>query len=299
MPARALFRLFLALVAAAPGGCSFTKVVKDPDDKDKGFRFYKSKPYLMVKPIDGASPNMYSVELQHHADYSEEYSAHIYSGLGTNNTKLTFSPSGTLSETDVSVDSGASAFLTAAATLLGTTPNLLAGRPPAAGGNTKSAKDGVPTPFTVKAYGVPIGLYEAVLSAGVDGRKKLYGWRYVGFLPFDQCPVESAGGVAKSCDDNDLFGLVTIGNAMYFRRLADMKNEPEDKELNAPAPDAPAVVLGECKPVPQAVIPKPMTDPDATRGGQLPPKEKKKEGKKPEGPSNLQSGRTRLDFSSE
>jgi hypothetical protein len=200
-------------------GCASTKVVKDPGPHDCGFRFYRSKPYLKITPKDASTPNMYTIEMVALPDYTEEYSAHIRAGLGTNSTELAFSEYGVLTSTTVNVDSKASELISSVASLLGTTPNLL--RPPPAGGaETKVAP---PDKATVTAFDVPIGYYEAVLTKGIDGKKRLYGWRYVGFMPSANCPTEMmGGGEAQCCNETELYGLVTVGNAMMFRRLSDI-----------------------------------------------------------------------------
>ncbi|HEY6563861.1 MAG TPA: hypothetical protein VIY86_05160, partial [Pirellulaceae bacterium] len=72
---------------------------------------------------------------------------------------------------------------------------------------------------TVHATNVPLGLYEAVLSPGPDGRKRLYGFRYVGFFPYATCPLESCGVACTSCGDADLYGLVFEEGSMVFRPL--------------------------------------------------------------------------------
>ena len=169
-------------------------------------------------------PNIYTLTLVHHADYSEEYSAQIYAGLGTNSTQLTFNDAGVLMSTTVSVDSKANELITSLAGLIGTTPNLL--RPAERRGGGEMAVPEV-AKMSVEAYDVPLGYYEMVLSPGPDGHRQLYGWRYIGFMPFKQCPVTSGGETCTTCLEEDLYGLVTIGDKMYFRKLSDIAKQPE------------------------------------------------------------------------
>ena len=36
----------------------------------------------------------------------------------------------------------------------------------------------------ILATNIPFGFYEAVIARDPKGKKQLYGWRYVGFMPF-------------------------------------------------------------------------------------------------------------------
>ena len=73
--------------------------------------------------------------------------------------------------------------------------------------------------MAVPASNVPIGLYEAVISKGCDGKKRLYGFRYVGFMPYSACPLESCGGETRPCFDGQVYGLVFDGKQMTFKLL--------------------------------------------------------------------------------
>lgn len=89
----------LLLIGALAGmlaglGCTpRTFVRKNPGPKDCGVRYYRPKPYLMVKPAvdrNGAPiPGFVSIETTVLPDFSEEYSIHIRSGLGNNKTSIT------------------------------------------------------------------------------------------------------------------------------------------------------------------------------------------------------------------
>ncbi len=72
----------------------------------------------------------------------------------------------------------------------------------------------------VRGTNIPFGLYEAIIGK-YNCRKRLYGFRYVGFLPYSNCPVEFAGCEPHSCDATVLYGLVFDKEAgvMVFKEL--------------------------------------------------------------------------------
>jgi hypothetical protein len=73
----------------------------------------------------------------------------------------------------------------------------------------------------VAATNVPIGYYESVISKDACGKKRLFGFRYLGFLPFSPCPVEMCGSDHLSCQNvpSDLYGMVFKQGVMTFCRL--------------------------------------------------------------------------------
>ena len=93
----------------------------------------------------------------------------------------------------------------------------------------------------VKAYRVPLGFYEAVVSRGPGCRKHLYGWRYVGFAPFNTCPLESTGLGGTDCNSSDLFGLVFEDDTLDFKRIDELAFDTitvTSAAANSPANDA-------------------------------------------------------------
>lgn len=207
--------LLVCLVGAV--GCTpRTFVRKNPDDRDCGIRYYRPKPYLMIEPMldrQGAPVDGYvTLSRVMLPDFSEEYSIHIRSGLGVNNTSVVLEDGWNLTKLDVDIDSQFDESLRAAAELAKALPIATAG-----GGVGDERK----TP--VRAVNVPIGLYESVVSAGRDGKKRLYGFRYVGFLPYASCPVESGGLECHSCDGGGVYALTfNRDGAMEFRPLPEV-----------------------------------------------------------------------------
>ena len=211
------------LAVAAAAGCASTRFKPNPGSHDCGFRYYRPKPFLLIQPPEGTeNPNLVKMELKWLPDFSEQYSIHIRPGVGTNHTVVDLTDGWNIKGVHATLDSKASEFLTAIAGLLGTVPKLLApipggGDPPMVATNQS---------VTVEAYDVPLGFYESVVGSGPDGKKRLYGWRYVGFAPFANCPIDGQGVACAPCDQTDLYGLVNIDGKLYFRKLSDLANKP-------------------------------------------------------------------------
>lgn len=200
-----LLGAFVPLAAAA---CTSTFVRKDPGQHDRGIRFYRPKPYLLVEPAAGVSNDLVVMSLAYLPDFSEEYSIHVRAGFGVNKTKITLEDGWKLTQLDVDVDSKTSENITAIAGLIESIGGLI----PAARAFGPSDK------ACIKASNVPLGYYESVISPGPDGRKRLYGWRYVGFAPFAACPQQGTGADCLDCQS--LYGLVFESGAMVFKPLA-------------------------------------------------------------------------------
>ncbi len=217
---RALLCGLLALVLlTGQMGCARTVVRRNPDACDEGLRFYRSKPYLLLSPKEGDTTKVV-ISLQYMPDFSEEYSVQAYTGfIGTNKTEVSLNESGVLTALNVSVDSKASEFVKSVGELIGSLPEPTA------------KESAVPSPairsegMAVRAYRVPLGYYEAVVSRGPDCRKHLYGWRYVGFAPFNQCPLESTGMECTDCCSSSLFGLVSESGTLVFKRIDELAHD--------------------------------------------------------------------------
>ena len=185
-------------------GCPSTQVVKNPGDADTGVRFYRSKPYLLLKPVKEDNSKV-ELSVVYMPDYSEEYSVHIKPGIGTNATQVSLNDQGVLTGLNVNLDSKTAENITAVGNLASNVGGLF------------KATD---ANMRLEAHDVPLGFYEAVI--GYDGcKKRLYGWRYVGFMPFNDCPLEVTGGPhAACCDQGIVWGLVFEGNKLVFKQLA-------------------------------------------------------------------------------
>ncbi len=208
MPTKVNFVLLSSLVLLAIG-CASTTVTRHPAPNDCGVRFYRPKPYLLVTPDGGNSPQAVQIKLEYLPDFSEEYSINIRSGLGANKTKVTLDQGWNLTKIDYDVDSKVPENIEAVAELIDKVGGIL---PTAKADNERT---------TVKANNVPLGYYEAVLGSGPCGGKQLFGWRYIGFLPYAQCPTDMSGYACGDCQSESLFALVFENGTMTFKSLAD------------------------------------------------------------------------------
>lgn len=214
------FGLLLASVAAlVGGGCASTTVRQNPGEHDHGFRFYRPKPYLFVQPAGGPAadadaPDYVSIDWMMLPDFSEQYSIHARAGLGINESKITLADGWNLTQVDYSIDSrtdenikSIGGLIKAAATVLGKSSAPV---PPAA---ERIAGALVP------AHNVPFGFYEAVIDRDPSGTKRLYGFRYLGFMPYGPCPIAPTGSQAECCQTAAVYGLVNENGMTVFKRL--------------------------------------------------------------------------------
>jgi hypothetical protein len=203
-----------------------TIIKPNPGPRDRGIRYYRPKPYLFVKPLvakDGtAVDGMVTLEMTTLPDFSEEYSIHIRSGFGINETKVTLEDGWNLTSINVDVDSQVDENLTAVSDLVGNIPKLTGEV------NTQS--------MNCKASNVPMGLYEAVVSRDGHGIKRLYGFRYVGFLPYASCPTTLHGQDCESCVTASIYGLVFENGSMVFRELQHLPTHIEPASASPSTP---------------------------------------------------------------
>jgi hypothetical protein len=218
-----LFSVALAAVI----GCASTTVRKNPGPHDRGVRYYLPKPYLfvstaVVKDGDKVTPQhgKVSISLEMRPDFSEEYSVHVRAGVGKNNTTLTLDDGWKLKAVDMTIDSNFSSNVEAVSGLL----DVVKGLQPTGAKSEDSDRQLLAS--SVTAHNVPLGYYESVIGCDPNGKKQIYGWRYVGFVPFSNCPVDIHGTQGQSCTDGEMYGLVTENNIMVFKKLDALKGEP-------------------------------------------------------------------------
>lgn len=220
--------LLLPLFLGSFSGCILprTKIVKNPKDDDTGLRFYRPKPYLMVKPMTNKSgepvSGFVSLETKMLPDFSEEYSVHVRPGIGSNDTQITLTDGWNLTALNVDVDSQIDENIDAVANLVKAIP---------------VPTDGVGTSeFVVPALNVPVGLYEAVIATNQKCRKQLMGFRYVGFLPFSPCPVDMCGESSAHCGTGVIYGLVYDNevSGMVFKPLEELAFAKPEAALPEP-----------------------------------------------------------------
>lgn len=234
--------LSILILSVTATGCATTTVKKDPGPHDKGIRYYRPKPYLLLQPHQGNSPDYVSIMMQYMPDFSEEYSIRAHSGLGWNKTEVTLSDGWNLTNIKQELDSQTDENLNALA-------NLASKFVAPSEGN---AQPGTPA-LVVKAKNVPFGYYESVISRGQDGRKRLYGWRYVGFMPFNQCPVVSGGVECQDCYSSVIYALAFEEGTMVFVPMTKLQDGPAVTKGLGPAGESASSVQTFEKRAPGAI----------------------------------------------
>ena len=246
----------ICMFAGLLAGCSSVSVIKDPGPGDRGIRFYRPKPYLLVTPAD-ATGRMVKLKIEYLPDYSEEYSVHP---KGKKPPQVQLKDGWNL----VAVGGPAP-------------PEKPDEAPPPA-----APVDPMKVPeYVVAASNVPIGLYEAVFDTD-GGKKYLKGWRYVGFSalgggsPIGVDPSCARGPNSPGCGGPDgsapgcpapgasssipgpLYGLVFFNGVMTFRQLDEIANNMTCPQYLKPIPEP-------VKPVPAPPV-TPLTRPEEPQG---------------------------------
>lgn len=210
-------------------------VRKSPTDQDRGIRYYRPKPYLKIEPAEvvvnksqsSLVPGLVRISLVYMPDFSEEYSINVRSGCGIADVGIKLEDGWNLTEISQELDSQTDENVEAIGSLLSAAGGLI----PTSTGD-RSAEN---VSFTVPARNVPIGFYESVVGRDSCNVKRLYGFRYLGFMPFAGCPVEMNGHAHASCQDpsmcgqhpaGSLYGLTFVGGEMVFQSLDVMAVTP-------------------------------------------------------------------------
>jgi len=212
----------MAVATAAVGCLPQTTVRKAPGPADTGIRYYRPKPYLVLRPQvddDGVPVEGYvALALEYLPDFSEEYAIHVRSGWGVNQTRLTLDQGWNLTAVNVDLDSQTDEKIAAVGELL------------QGAGEIVGPRGGAAQPFVVRAANVPLGYYEAVVGEAVAGPgvagagvgcKRLLGFQYVGFLPF-ACGGLSATSPSTGDGGGPLYALVTERGVMTFKPLGEV-----------------------------------------------------------------------------
>lgn len=210
-------------------GCTPRVIVHaNPSKNDNGIRFYRPKPYLKIEPAEVAVdktrtelvPSMVRISLAYLPDFSEEYAIDVRTGCGTANVGIKLEDGWNLTEISQDLDSQTDENIEA----IGGLVKAVGGIVPTAAA-TDAAAD---ISFTVPSRNVPIGFYESVVGRDAHGCKRLYGFRYVGFLPYAGCPVDMGGHEQACCGDGlqPLYGLTFDNGTMVFQPLDEMATTP-------------------------------------------------------------------------
>ncbi|HHK42491.1 MAG TPA: hypothetical protein ENJ50_08740, partial [Planctomycetaceae bacterium] len=125
-PPRLIAVALLPILLTTTGCLPRTTVVANPGPRDKGIRYYRPKPYLLVQPAEGpVAGGQVTIELQYLPDFSEEYSIHVRSGFGINNTSVTLEDGWNLVAIEQELDSRVAEQISALGDLLDAAGNIV------------------------------------------------------------------------------------------------------------------------------------------------------------------------------
>jgi hypothetical protein len=197
-----------------------------PQGGDAGL---ETKPVKNLAAKEHVTLQKISMKLEYLPDFSEEYAINLKPGLGTGNFEFELENGWNLTSLNAETDQQT-------AEIIGSIGSLIGALSPAPGVLEKSAQNPslnlaqqAPTPpATIYGSNVPFGFYEAVIACDPHGRKQLYGWRYVGFMPFQACPVEPRGAQQVCCDTQDIYGMVFVNGVLQFQKIHDIPTIPID-----------------------------------------------------------------------
>ncbi len=160
------------------------------------------------------------ISLVYLPDFSEEYAIDVRSGLGIANVGIKLEDGWNLTEISQELDSQADENVKAFASLLSAVGEVV----PTAGSQSAAPE----VSFTVAARNVPIGFYESIIGSDARCCKRLYGFRYIGFVPFAGCPIDMSGQQSACCNDPNtgLYGLSYIDGQMLFLPLDQLAHLP-------------------------------------------------------------------------
>jgi len=167
-----------------------------------------------------------SMKLEYLPDFSEEYAINLKPGLGSGKFDFKLENGWNLTSLNAETDQQTAEIIGSIGSLVGAALPL--------SGNALAENAGKEVPNTTKCpptiYGsnVPFGFYEAVIACDPHGRKQLYGWRYVGFMPFQACPVEPRGAQQVCCDTQDIYGMVFVNGVLQFQKIHEIPTMPID-----------------------------------------------------------------------
>ncbi len=213
--------LGMLCLSAVGAGCTPRVLVRaHPGPRDHGVRYYRPKPYLKIEPAEVAVdknqstivPGVVRLSLVYMPDFSEEYAIEVKSGFGTADVGIKLEDGWNLTEISQNLDSQTDENLEAIGSLLSAVGDVVP---------TSQAGSPSDVSFTVPARNVPIGFYESIIGRDARGCKRLYGFRYVGFVPFSSCPVDVGGQQSACCGDPllGLYGLMFVDGQMVFQPL--------------------------------------------------------------------------------
>lgn len=227
--------ILLSLTTIVPGCTPKIIVRQHPTADDQGIRYYRPKPYLLISALSkdaNASADYVSITLDYLPDFAEEYSISVKPGLGVADVSIGLEDGWNLVSINQKLDSQTDETIKATGEL------LKAVVAPTSGAGQSSARPIINVP----ARNVPLGYYEGVIGRNRHGKKQLFGFRYVGFMPFQACPLEMCGSTVAPCDDGLLYGLTFDSGVMSFKPLCEIASVMQPSQ-QTPAEAIPTVPL--------------------------------------------------------
>lgn len=234
--------ILICLALSAAAGCTpGVWVKKNPGFLNRGVRYYRPKPYLLVSAADTeqvtklddkgkpseitskATDQFVTLQLQYLPDFSEEYAITVTPGIGTAEVELKLENGWNLTSINQTLDSKLPENIESVSKLVSAIGSIVPT-------SKRDAGTSPPTDTSIHcaARNVPLGYYESVIGRDPCGRKQLYGWRYVGFAPFNACPLAAQGMEGVSCNNGSLqvYALVFENNVMIFKPLHEVAAIP-------------------------------------------------------------------------
>ena len=232
-------------------GCVPPRVIVTPNPcaDTKGIRYYRPKPYLLILPfsevttttdpraksapadettqkkttveLSKINDEFVTMQLEYLPDFSEEYAIDVKSGFGINETSFRLENGWKLTEINQKLDSQTDENIKAVGELISSASKALAKSSP---DNTVKGNEALGNQ-PIRARNIPYGYYESVIGKGPDGRKRLFGWRYVGFVPYASCPIDACGSESMCCNQTgDVYGIIFEDGIMVFKELNAVRN---------------------------------------------------------------------------
>jgi len=181
----------------------------------------------MPDPAKVPKPQKISIDLVYMPDFAEEYSVELKPGLGVGELSMELEDGWKLTTIGIKTDQQVDEIISSVAELVEAGGGLVRG-----GDRSLAAtKSGMPIcEQGIYATNVPFGFYEAVIACDPCGRKQLYGWRYVGFMPFQSCPTQPCGMQTVSCEPEygAVYGLVWVNGILQFAPIHDIPRCPQE-----------------------------------------------------------------------
>lgn len=156
-----------------------------------------------------------SMKLEYLPDFAEEYAINFRPGLGSGELNVSLENGWNLTSIGVKTDQQTDE-------IIGSVASLLTSAAPVFNKSAPEEADG----SMIYGSNIPFGFYEAVIACGPDGRKQLYGWRYVGFMPFQSCPTSPRGLQEKCCNTDAIYGMVFVNGVLQFQEIGSIPKTP-------------------------------------------------------------------------